>query len=72
MAKETRGNCLIRIVLAEEKRIAGVIRNPGYVLLEGICLEKVTSADVDKAIQLGQVTVATVKPKKDNKAEGSE
>ena len=60
MGEEVRGkrqspHCLIRIVLAEEKHIAGVIRNPGYVLLEGICPEKVTSGDLDKAIQLGQV-----------------
>jgi len=64
------GKEAIRIVLAEEKYIAGVLRNPGYVLLEGICPEKVTSGDLNKTIQLGQVKAVNAE-KKDKKTEGS-
>ena len=53
----------IRIILAEEKSISGVVRKPGYTLLEGICPEKVAADDLSKAIQLGQVRIKIVKIK---------
>jgi len=56
----------IRIVLAERKNIGGIIRNPGYVLLEGICPEKMT-VDVGTSIQLGQIKVEVVRSKEKDK-----
>jgi len=54
----------IRIVLTEQKDIGGIVRNPGYVLLEGVCPEKMTVDDVGESIRLGQVKV--VKSKNDS------
>jgi len=59
------GNESIRIVLTEQKDIGGIVRNPGYVLLEGVCPEKMTVDDVGESIRLGQVKV--VKSKNDSK-----
>jgi len=58
------GNESIRIVLTEQKDIGGIVRNPGYVLLEGVCPEKMTVDDVGESIRLGQVKV--VKSKNDS------
>jgi|GEM_PF-3588487 len=54
----------IRIVLIEQKNIGGIIRNPGYVLLEGIALKNLTADEVGESIRLGQVKVEVVKTKK--------
>ena len=51
----------IRIVLAERKDIGGIVRNPGYVLLEGVSPENLAANDVDESIRLGQVKVEVVK-----------
>jgi len=51
----------IRIVLTEQKDIGGIVRNPGYVLLEGVCPEKMTVDDVGESIRLGQVKVVKSK-----------
>lgn len=56
----------IRIVLTEQKDIGGIVRNPGYVLLEGVCPEKMTASDIGRSIQLGQVKVEVVKSKNDS------
>ncbi len=56
----------IRIVLAEQKNIGGIIRNPGYVLLEGICLQNLAADELKESIQLGQVKVEVVKPNEEN------
>jgi len=62
---------VIRIILTEPKSINGKIRNPGYVLLEGISSKKVVAADINKAIQLGQVKVEEKSVKKASKTEES-
>ena len=54
----------IRIVLAQAKNIGGIIRNPGYVLLEGIALKNLTADEIGESIRLGQVKVEVVKTKK--------
>ncbi len=58
----------VRIVLAEEGSIGGVVRNPGHVLLEGMCPEGIAAADIDKAIQLKQVKVVSKNPAEEGKA----
>lgn len=54
-----------RIILAEQKNIGGVVRNPGYVLLEGVCPQMLTADDIDESIRLGQIKVEVVKSKED-------
>ncbi len=63
----------IRIVLAKEETIAGIIRHPGYVLLEGVCPEGITKDVVNKALQLKQVRVLRQEENKTKEAkkEGS-
>ena len=56
----------IRIVLTEQKDIGGIIRNPGYVLLEGVCPKMLTADEIGKSIQLGQVKVEVVKSGNDS------
>jgi len=56
----------IRIVLAEQKNIGGIIRNPGYVLLEGIALKNLTADEVGESIRLGQVKVEVIKPNEES------
>lgn len=56
----------IRIVLAEQKNIGGIIRNPGYVLLEGICPQNLTADEVEESIRLGHVKVEVIKTKKES------
>jgi hypothetical protein len=56
----------IRIILTEQKDIGGIIRNPGYVLLEGVSPENLAANDVDESIRLGQVKVEVVKSKNDS------
>ncbi len=56
----------IRIVLAKQKNIGGIIRNPGYVLLEGICPQSLAADEVVKSIRLGQVKVEIVKSNKES------
>ncbi|MFA5104815.1 MAG: hypothetical protein WC527_06530 [Candidatus Margulisiibacteriota bacterium] len=51
----------IRIVLAEQRDIGGIIRNPGYVLLEGVSSENLAANDVDESIRFGRVKVEVVK-----------
>lgn len=58
------GNESIRIVLTEQKDIGGIVRNPGYVLLEGVCPQMLTVDDVGESIRLGHVKV--VKSKNDS------
>ena len=57
----------IRIILAEQRAIGGILRNPGYVLLEGVSPENLAANDVDESIRLGQVKVEGVKSGNDNK-----
>lgn len=52
-----------RIVLVKPRTIRGVVRLPGYVLLEGVCPEMLTCDEIDLSIQLGQVGVEVVKSK---------
>lgn len=54
-----------RIILAEQKNIGGVVRNPGYVLLEGVCPQMLTADDIDESIRLGQIKVEVVKSKEE-------
>lgn len=56
----------IRIVLVEQKNIGGIIRNPGYVLLEGVCPKNLAADELEESIQLGQVKVEVVKPNEEN------
>ena len=56
----------IRIVLAERKDIGGIVRNPGYVLLEGVSPENLAANDVDESIRLGQVKVEVVNSRNDS------
>ena len=55
----------IRIVLAEQKNIGGIVRHPGYVLLEGVCPQMLAADDVGESIRLDQVKVEVVKSKKE-------
>ena len=57
----------IRIILTEQRDIGGIVRNPGYVLLEGVSPENLAANDVDESIRLGQVKVEGVKSGNDNK-----
>lgn len=52
-----------RIVLVKPRTIRGVVRLPGYVLLEGVCSEMLTADEIDLSIQVGQVSVEVVKSK---------
>jgi len=52
-----------RIILAEQKNIGGIVRNPGYVLLEGVCPQMLTADEIGESIQLGQVKVEVVQSK---------
>ena len=52
-----------RIILVEQKNIGGIVRNPGYVLLEGVCPQMLTADERGESIQLGQVKVEFVKSK---------
>ena len=54
-----------RIILAEHKSIGGIVRNPGYVLLEGVCPQMLTADDIGEPIRLGQVKVEVVKSKEE-------
>jgi hypothetical protein len=56
----------IRIVLAQAKNIGGIIRNPGYVLLEGIALRNLAADELEESIRLGQVKVEVVKPNEES------
>lgn len=56
----------IRIVLAEQKNIGGIIRNPGYVLLEGVCPQNLAADELEESIRLGQAKVEVVKPNEEN------
>jgi hypothetical protein len=56
-------NDRFRIVLVKPRTIRGVVRLPGYVLLEGVCPEMLTADEIDLSIQLGQVSVEVVKSK---------
>lgn len=56
----------IRIVLVEQKNIGGIIRNPGYVLLEGVCPQNLAADEVGESIRLGQVKVEVIKTKKES------
>lgn len=56
----------IRIVLVEQKNIGGIIRNPGYVLLEGVCPQNLAADELKESIRLGQVKVEVVKPSKES------
>lgn len=56
MSKET-----VRIILTESKAINGKLRKLEYTLLEGICAKGITAANINKAIQLNQVMVQTIK-----------
>lgn len=48
---------ILHIVLTEQKTINGVLRDPGYVLLEAICSEKVVAVDISEVLRLGQAIV---------------
>ena len=54
-----------RIILSEQKSIGGMVRNPGYVLLEGVCPQMLTADDIGEPIRLGQVKVEVVKSKEE-------
>ena len=54
-----------RIILAEQKSIGGIVRNPGYVLLEGVCPQMLTADDIGESIRLGQIKVEVVKFKEE-------
>lgn len=56
MSKET-----VRIILTESKTINGKLRKLEYILLEGICAKGITATNINKAIQLNQVMVQTIK-----------
>ena len=51
----------IRIVLTEQKNIGGIVRNPGYVLLEGVCPQMLTADEIGESIRLGQINVEVIK-----------
>ena len=51
----------IRIILTEQRDIGGMVRNPGYVLLEGVSPENLAADDLRESIRLGQVKVEVVK-----------
>ena len=51
----------IRIILAEQRDIGGIIRNPGFVLLEGVSPENLAANDLGESILLGQVKVEVIK-----------
>ncbi|MBU4422144.1 hypothetical protein KKB41_04320 [Patescibacteria group bacterium] len=52
--------------MTEQKDIGGIVRNPGYVLLEGVCPQMLAADDVGESIRLGQVKVEVVKSKNDS------
>jgi len=52
-----------RIVLTVQKDIGGIVRNPGYVLLEGVCPQMLTADEIGEPIRLGQVNVEVIKSK---------
>lgn len=54
----------IRIVLVEQKNIGGIIRNPGYVLLEGVAPKNLAADEIGEFIRLGQVKVEVVKKRR--------
>jgi len=56
----------IRIILTEQKDIGGIVRNPGYVLLEGVSPENLAANDLGESIRLGQVKVEVVKSGNDS------
>jgi hypothetical protein len=56
----------IRIVLSEQREIGGIIRNPGYVLLEGVSPENLAANDLGESIRLGQVKVEIVQSRNDS------
>jgi len=56
----------IRIVLAEQRDIGGIIRNPGFVLLEGVSPENLAANDLGESIRIGQVKVEVVKARNDS------
>ena len=57
----------IRIVLAEQRDISGIVRNPGYVLLEGVSPENLAANDLGESIRSGRVKVEVLKEKNDNR-----
>ena len=57
---------VVRIVLTEPKTIKGIVRNPGYVLLEAICSEKVTAIDISETLRLGHAIVVVNKHKQES------
>ena len=56
----------IRIVLTEQRDIGGIVRNPGFVLLEGVSPENLAANDLGESIRLGQVKVEVVKSGNDS------
>ena len=40
----------IRIILTEQRDIGGIVRNPGYVLLEGVSPENLAANDMDESM----------------------
>lgn len=60
----------IRIVLITPKVVGGVERDARFVMLQGVCNEGVTVADVEKALQLGQLTAVGKPREKVGAAEG--
>ena len=51
----------VQVVLVKSKKIRDTVRNPGYILMEGVCSANVLSSDVDKAILLNQARVKVVR-----------
>jgi len=56
----------IRIILTEQRDIGGIVRDPGYVLLEGMCPQNLAANDVGESILLGQVKVEVIKSRNDS------
>lgn len=48
----------VRLVLSSPRRIDGKLREPGYVLLEGVCQKNVTTDDIVKACMSGSLAVS--------------
>jgi len=53
----------IKLVLSKERTIGGTKRKPGFVLLEGTLPANVSQDDINKVIQLREVSVAAQEDK---------
>lgn len=59
----------IEIVLRNGRSVGGMVRSPGFILLEGIAPECVTSFDIEKAVANKDVQARPAKVKTPASAE---